>query len=136
MHFCLSYSASIRSPLGYTSLFQRIFRLMNIFNHETESAFLSKYHGPIAYMLRWIFLHFASILQTISLFMCSSVVEVSTVLFIASSWLNMSFRDLLFMVKKRKVLELWHELDAEDFKVKTSAEFQLVSIIVFKSFEI
>lgn len=117
-----------KSPLAYTGVHQRFFRFVNIFEHQSKSPYWSKYHGPLLYVIRAIFLHFASVLQFISLFTCKSIIEVSNVLFVAPSWANITTKSLLFMVKKREILDLWQQLNDDDFKVKTSDDLQWVSI--------
>lgn len=112
------------SPLAYTRFHQRLFRFMNILDFETSSSFWTKYHGPVLYIARGIFLHFASILQCISLFTCGSIIEFSTVLFVATIWVNISIKGICFVVKKREIVKLWQQLDDEEFKAKTIDDFQ------------
>lgn len=125
--FTICSDATLTSPLGYTEKHQQKFRYMNIFVYHPDSPFLKKYHGTILNTLRLIFVDFGCTLQFISLFTAGSVIELSTVLFLASNWVTVSLKDITFMRKKEDIYELWRQLDDDEFKVKTSDEFQYVS---------
>lgn len=112
------------SPLAYTNVHQQMFRLLNIFVHETKSPFLATYHGPLVYTMKAIFLHFGCTLEIISLFTSESIIELSTVLFISSIWLNIAVKDIVFTAKKLEIIKLWQHLETDDFKAKQIDEFQ------------
>lgn len=78
--------------------------------------------------MRVIFLYLASVLQLSSVFTSKSVIELSTVLFIGTSWLNITMKDIHFTRKKREIMDSWQQLDDKDYKVKTHAEPQWVLI--------
>lgn len=121
----LSYSAPLLdSPLAYTNVHQRMFRILNIFDYQSESPFWTKYHGPFICMLRAFFIYFGCTLQAVSVFKCSSIVELCTVLFVVSEWVNICVKDITFLVKKREIKDLWQQFDDNDFKAKTSGEYE------------
>lgn len=97
---------------------------MNVFEFRSQSKVLLSIHGPILYTLRVIFLHLGCILQFSSVFTAGTVIEFSSILFVGIVWVNVAIKDIVFIVKKRELEELWLQLDDDDFRAETENELQ------------
>lgn len=108
-------------------LHQALFRFMYTFEYpSSKSKYFTKIHKPLCYTLKLIFVHFGCILQLISLFTSDSIREFSNVIYVGSIWVNIVVKDIVFIVKKRQIIEIWHQLDDNDFKARTNNEFRYV----------
>lgn len=124
--YLFSSATTTVTPLTYTILHQTIFRYMNVLEFRSESKLWAKFHGPLCYTLRALFVHSGCILQFLSLFTTQSIIELSTVLFVSPVWINISTKDIVFTVKKRKIIEIWQALGDDVYKAKTPDELKWV----------
>lgn len=116
------------SPLAYTDLHQSMFRFMNIFVYQSESKVWTMFHDFFLFAIKVIFLYFGFVLQFFSLFTFKSVVELSTILFVGTVWFNISVKNTIFTVRKREIIDLWHQLNDDEFTAKTINEQRYVFV--------
>lgn len=65
-----------------------------------------------------MFLYVGCILNYLALLQYHSTEEISVILSVGTSYLNIVVRDLVFTLKRNSLQELWHRLEDDDFKVK------------------
>lgn len=107
-------------------MYERLFRFMHVFEYQSTSKLWRIIHGPIFYLFIGAFPYGGGILLFLSLTTSESVIQVSQVLFIGAVWVNIWVKETIFILKKRKLVELWQQLGDDDFRAKTKNEFQLV----------
>lgn len=50
--------------------------------------------------------------------------QISAILSVGTSYLNIVVKDLVFTFKQNNLEELWHRLEDDDFKAKTDDELR------------
>lgn len=53
-----------------------------------------------------------------------SVEQVTAIISLGSTYLNMVVKDFVFTLKRKNIEELWHRLEDDDFRVKTINELR------------
>lgn len=69
-------------------------------------------------------MYFGCTIQYMALLQYHAAKEISTILSVGTSYLNIVVKDVVFTLRRNDLQELWHRLGAADFKAKTINEFR------------
>lgn len=112
------------SPLDFFRVQKRIFTISNLFDFKPSSKWMKILHNVVSFVLKALFLYTGVFFQYFALSLSTSVQQTIMILYVSFACMKDQCKGTVAIWMKRKIVQLWQQLDDDDFRVKNNNEFK------------